>query len=750
LQLQSSIGSRAFQNARLQKQARKQAEALLPAAVAVYRQGRHAEAQALCQQILKDLPNHFDALHLLGTSQVNCSRFEEAVATLTRTIGVDPRSADAQSNLGAALSELGRYEEARRCLERAIALKPNFPMALTNLGKTLMHLGQFETAIAAHDRAIALKPDFADAYCHRGQVLMLTNRAEEADQDFGRALSLNPRQMAAVLGKALVNVDLRNYEIALTHMNAALATLPTAADVLAQRGRLYMQMAELDKAEADFDAAIRNDPRQESALCGKANILLLRGDVTRAAPLCHRVLKINLHSELALTLLGGCFAAVGDPATAIAHFDRALASKPDYEEAIKQKIFVLDFVPDIDFVTLQEARKYWWDQIGARQPQRQLQACSLDPERRIVVGYVSADFRDHSAAIAFMPWLRLRDHERFQVICYSNSPLQDATTALCRSLADQWVDAWRLTDDKLADRIEADQVDILVDLSGHSGGNRLSVFATKPAPIQVTAIGHVSGTGLPTMDYLLADPILIPAEARPLFAERIHDLPAFITIEPPPDIAPTPLPALGNGYVTFGAFNRADKISDAALSVWSKLMQAVPGSVIVVKNAALNDALVRDTLIARFVASGIPENRLRCVGSSPRPEHLALVSSIDIMLDPFPQNGGVSTWEPLQLGVPVVTKLGNGHASRCGGAIVVAAGLGDWVAADDEGYIEIARRWATSPDELAALRARLPAQVRSSAAGNCLTYVGHLEEGYRKFWRDYCAGAADVSRENCN
>jgi predicted O-linked N-acetylglucosamine transferase (SPINDLY family) len=742
LQLQSSIGSRAFQNARRQKQARKQAEVLLPAAVGAYRQGRHGEAQALCQQILEDLPDHFDALHLLGTSQVNCSRFEEAVATLTRAVSIDPRSADAQSNLGAALSELGRYEEAGRCQERAIALRPNFPMALTNLGKTLMHVGQFERAIAAHDHAIALKPDFADAYCNRGQALMLMNRAEEADQNFGRALSLNPRLVAAVLGKGLVNVDLRNYELALTHISAMLAAHPTATDVLAQRGRLYVLMAELDKAEADFDAAIRNDPRLEPALCGKANIRLVRGDITHAAPLCHRVLEINSHSEMALTLLGGCFAAVGDPVTAIAHFDRALAIKPDYEDAIMRKIFVLDFVPDIDFATLQEARKYWWDQIGAKQPQRRLQARSLDPERRIVVGYVSADFRDHSAAIAFAPVLRHRDRERFELICYSCSPEQDGITEHCRSLADRWVDAWQLTDERLADRIEADHVDILVDLSGHSAGNRLAMFARKPAPIQVTAFGHVSGTGLPLMDYLFADPIVIPQEVRHLFAEEIYDLPALITIEPPPDIAPTPLPALSNGYVTFGVFNRADKISDAALSVWSRLMQVVPDSVIVVKNGALNDALVRDTLIARFVASGIPEDRLRCIGSTPRPEHLALVSSIDIMLDPFPQNGGISTWEPLQLGVPVVSKLGNGHASRCGGAIVTAAGLGDWVAQDEEGYIEIARRWASNPEELAALRARLPKQVSNSAAGNCVTYTRHVEEGYRKFWRKYCASAA--------
>jgi predicted O-linked N-acetylglucosamine transferase (SPINDLY family) len=742
LQLQSSVGSRAFQNARLQKQAKKQADALMPAAVGAYRQGRHQEAQTLCRQILKDLSGHFDAAHLLGVSELDCGRFEEAVAALTHAVGLDPRSAEAHSNLGMALFKLGRYEQARLCQEKAIAFKPNFPTALTNLGNTLMHLRQFEQATAAHDRAIALKPDYADAYCNRGMVLLLQKSNEEADRNFDRALSLNPRLLPALLGKGLVNVNLRNFDLALTCMNAALAANPNAAPMLAQRGRLLMQMVELDKAEADFDAALRNDPRQEAALCGKANICLLRGDVARGTTLCHRVLEINPNSELALTLLGGCCAALGDPVTAIAHFDRALAIKPDYEDAIMRKIFALDFVPDTDFATLQEARTYWWDQIGAKLPQRQLRARSLDPERRIVVGYVSADFREHSAAIAFAPVLRNRDREQFELVCYSCSPKQDAMTEHCRSLADRWVEAWQLNDEKLADRIEADQVDILVDLSGHSAGNRLPMFALKPAPIQVTAFGHVSGTGLRVMDYLFADPILIPQEARPLHAEKIYDLPALITIEPPPDVPRTPpLPMLGNGYVTFGVFNRAEKISDVVLPVWSRLMQALPGSIIVVKNGALNDALVRDTLIARFVASGIPEDRLRCIGSTPRPEHLALVSTIDIMLDPFPQNGGISTWEPLQLGVPVVTKLGNSHASRCGGAIVAAVGLNDWVAEDEDGYIAVAQRWASNPAELAALRARLPAQVANSAAGNCAIYTKHVEEGYRKFWRDYCAGA---------
>ncbi|HEY7843592.1 MAG TPA: tetratricopeptide repeat protein [Bradyrhizobium sp.] len=740
--MQSSVGSRAFQNARLQKQARKQAEVLMPNAVGAYRQGRHQEAQTVCRQILKDLPNHFDAQHLLGVSELDCGRFEDAVAGLTRATGLDPRSAEAHSNLGMALFKLGRYEQARGHQEKALALKPNFPTALTNLGNTLMHLRQFEQAMAVHDRAIALKPDYADAYANRGMVLLLVKRNEEADQTFDRALSLNPRLLPALLGKGLVNVNLRNFDLSLSCMNTALAAHPNAAAVLAQRGRLFMQISELDKAEADFDAAIRNDPRQEPALCGKANICVLRGDVTQATLLCHKALEINPNSEQALTLLGDCFGTLGDLMTAIAHFDRALAIKPDYENAIMRKIFALDFVPDMDFVELQAARKYWWDQIGAKLQQRQLRARSLDPEKRIVVGYVSADFREHSAAIAFLPVLRHRDRERFELVCYSCSPVQDEITALCRLLADRWVDAWQLTDEKLADRIEADQVDILVDLSGHSAGNRLPTFALKPAPIQVTAFGHVSGTGLPVMDYLFADPVIIPQEVRHLFAEKVYDLPALITIDAPLDVPPTPPPMLRTGYVTFGVFNRTAKISDAALALWSRLLQVVPGSIIVVKNGALNSAPVRDTLIARFVASGIPEDRLRCMGSTSRLEHVQLFSTIDMMLDPFPQNGGVSTWEPLQLGVPVVTKLGSGHASRCGAAIVAAAGLNDWIAEDEEGYIEIAKRWASRPDELAALRERLPAQVANSDAGNCVTYTKHVEEGYRRFWRDYCASAS--------
>ena len=298
------------------------------------------------------------------------------------------------------------------------------------------------------------------------------------------------------------------------------------------------------------------------------------------------------------------------------------------------------------------------------------------------------------------------------------------------------------SDDQLADCIRADQVDILIDLSGHTRGHRLRTFARKPAPIQVTAWGNATGTGLATMDYLFSDPVTIPQDVRHLFAERIHDLPSVITIDPIPDVTPSALPMLRNGHLTFGVFNRIDKISDAALVVWSKLLREIEGAKIVIKHIALDEAFLRDALVGRFTALGVAQDRITCIGSSVRSAHLQAFEAIDISLDPFPQNGGISTWESLYMGVPVIAKLGHGASSRAAGAILKAIGLDDWVADDDDGYVAIAKRFASRPDDLAKLRAELPAKIAASPAGNVAVYTQRVEAGYRQFWRDYCAAAS--------
>ncbi|HTC98392.1 MAG TPA: tetratricopeptide repeat protein [Bradyrhizobium sp.] len=743
--MQSTAGPRAIQEAERQETLRKHLETLL-AAFAAYREGRHADAQLLCRRIITELPDLFEAVHLLGVSVLDCGQHEEARGILERAVALNPGSAVAHSNLGFALFKLDRCEEARTAYEKAIALKPDFPMALKNLGNTLMRLELPEQAIAAFTRAIELKGDDADAYCNRGVAEMMLMRHEAAAISAESALALQPRHFEAMVGKGLAHLELRHFEVAEAAFNAALAIKPDMAELLAHRGRLYVQSARRAEAEADYDAAVALDPSLEVGWRGKAQINLIAGRVAQAIAACKKALELNPASEIGLTLLGWCHGKQGETAAAIQHFDRALEIKPDCETAITNKIFYLDFLSDADFTIQQAARRYWWDAIGAKFPRRKLAARPLDPQKRIVVGYVSSDFRNHSAALAFLPVLRSHDKADFQINCYSCSPIQDSQTVVFQSLADVWVDAVRLSDDELADRIQADGVDILVDLSGHTTGNRLGVFARKPAAVQVTAWGSGTGTGLQTMDYFFADPVIIPQNVRHLFAERVYDLPSVITMEPISDVQTSALPMLHNGFVTFGVFNRIDKISHEAVAVWSKLLRTVTESKIVIKHFALDEAFLRDGLIGRFVAHGVSQDRVICMGSSARRDHLQAFENIDISLDPFPQNGGISTWDSLYMGVPVIAKLGNGASSRAAGAILKAVALDDWVGDDDDGYVAIAQKFASMPSHLEKLRAELPARIANSPAGNVAVYTQRVEAGYRQFWRDYCATASGADQ----
>jgi len=739
-----TVGSRAFQNARLQKKFKKEADAALAAAQQAYTNGRFADVETLCRRILDVLPEHFDTLHLLGVC-LSCDpkRLEEAEPVLRDAIAVSPRAANVYCDLGTVLFDLKRFDEARAIQEKGLALNPNFPMALSNLGNTLMHLGQAREAIELHDRAIKLKPDYADAYCNRGMAELALEMAAEALQSFDRALFFQRTHQEAMAGRGMALVELRNHEAAEIALNAALALKPTNAKVLAHRGRLHLQLLHLDQANADVDAALALAPTLELALRTKATVSLMLHNATQAMVASKKLLEINPKSMIAINLMGVCFASHGEIEAAIEHYDRAMEIFPAYEDAITNKIFAMDFLPGANFAMLQAARKYWWDNIGAFIPQRELQPRNLDPDRRLVVGYASADFRRHSAAFIFAPVLRHCDHANFEIICYSSSPRQDETTDEFRSYADRWVDAAQLSEEQLADRIEADGVDILVDLSGHSAGTRLRTFARKPAPIQVSAWGAPTGTGLKTIDYVFADPVAIPEAARPEFAEKIYDLPCILTItEPAPGLHRPDLPMLRNGYVTFGSFNRIDKISNEVVQVWSRLLRELPGSKLVVKHHALEDSGIRDGLVGRFVELGVSADCVVCLGANAREDHLKQYAEIDISLDPFPQNGGAGTWESLHMGVPVVAKLGQTTSGRAAGAIIKAIGLDDWVVEDDEVYIAVAKRFAGDPAALAALRRELPGRIAASAAGNGVTYTRHVEAAYRQFWREYCAAQA--------
>lgn len=698
-------GLRAFQNARLRKQQGK-VSGTFAQALTLHQRGMVADAQALYSEILEKVPNHFDALHHLGIAASQGGRYEEAERLLARALGVDPRSAAAYSNRGIALHELKRFEEAVESFHHAIAIKPDFPEALSNLGNALAELERFEEAVAAYDKAIALKPDYAEALANRGHALR----------------------------------ELRRYDEAVASCERAIAIRPTLADAHSNRGFALSELKRADEALASFDKALAIKPALAAAWLGRGNLLFDKKLIDEALAAYGKALAIRPDYFKVLIQLAACHGVRGNIEEAVACYDRALALKPDFSDGISNRIFTLDFAPNVGFAEHQEARKFWWRQVGVKIADRapRHHANSLDSARRIVVGYVSADFRNHSASAAVKPVLAHHDKSRFEVICYSCSAVEDEVTTEFRRIADRWRSASQLSDEQLADRIREDQVDILVDLSGHSAGNRLAVFAAKPAPIQVTAWGHATGTGLPTFDYLFSDSVAIPGAVRHLFAEKIYDLPCLITMEPPfLGFSASDLPALALGHVTFGVFNRISKISDDAVALWARILHSVPRSRIVIKDHALDSAALRTLLGERFARHGVSAERIDLMGSTSRIEHLLAFGNVDIALDPFPQNGGISTWEAVHMGVPVVAKLGNSVPSRLSGAILSSIGLGDWVAESMDDYHAIAVKYASMPEHLEALRRELPSRIAVSPAGNNVLYAKAVEAAYRSMWERY-------------
>jgi predicted O-linked N-acetylglucosamine transferase (SPINDLY family) len=713
--------------------------ALFMRARAFHQVGQLAEARVGYKKVLKKRPNHFDALHMLGASEHQNGDSEAAVRLLKRALLLDPLSAVVQCDLGIVLAALRRYDEALACFGKLITMQADFVEAHFHQGNVLLGLGRLAEAIVSFDNAIALDSQHVNALTKKGHALHLVGRFAEAITCYDKVLLVKPAHVPALVNRGAAFKDLRQAERAVAEFNLALAIDPDCTVAWINRGDTLLVLGRREEALASFDRASSIDAGQSLAWLGRANILMQLSRVPDALAACQRALAIEPNSVKALTQIGQCHLRQGDAEVAVSFFDRALAIRPDDESALSNKIYTQDFSADCDFAQHQAARSEWWRRIGSnisaeRPPQYEN---DRDPSRRIVLGYVSAEFRRRSAAYSFRPVLENHDKGRFEIICYSGTPIEDNVTASYRQLADRWRNVLQWSDDQLASCIRADKVDILIDLSGHTDGNRLRMFARKPAPIQVTAWGHATGTGLPTIDYLFSDPVAIPAEVRHLFAEQIYDLPSLIIIEPPPaELRCSVPPVMSNGYVTYGVLNRVSKMSDAAIKVWARILNSDVTSRLLIKDKLVDDPSVQRLLLDRLACHEIAPARISFQGSTSREGHLAAHQYVDICLDPFPQGGGVTTWEALYMGVPVVAKLGKGVPSRLAGAILSAVGLSDWVAADDDGYVEIALR--SVPDRLRTIRSELPSLIERRCGP--AEYTRAVEEAYRTMWQKYCGG----------
>lgn len=555
-------------------------------------------------------------------------------------------------------------------------------------------------------QAIAIDRGMAAAHFNLGIALRSQNKLVQACQSFRQAMALLPHY-----GEAMN---------ALMHAYIALADWPAAAWLLNEMAMIWPFNAEIP--------------------CNLGSVYKAMGRIEDAIAAYQTALKINPHLGAALNSLGGTYQAQGDWEQAEHCYRQYLAANPTDMQARSNLLLLLNYRPDVKAESVLEEHLEWGSIAQARAPRLETALAEGNELRRLRIGYLSPDFREHSVASFIEPVLKHQDCTRFEILCYSSLPVPpDMTTQRIKSAVDLWRDIDKLSDVEAARLIRADQVDILIDLAGHTGNNRLGVFVMKPAPLQMTYLGYPNTTGLDAIDYRITDGIADPVGEDALYSEALLRLDGcFLCYQADvacPEVAL--LPALANGHVTFGSFNHFCKINSKVLQLWSEVLKQVPGSRLLLKCPALTDAGVQTRVRAALRSLGIGAERVDLLGHTPtRHEHLALYARVDIALDTFPYNGTTTTCEALWMGVPVLSLAGERHAGRVGASLLSAAGLADWVAPSPESFVEIARSQAADIAGLRHLRSMLRNRLASSSLCDATGFVRRLENAISRVWAE--------------
>ena len=433
-------------------------------------------------------------------------------------------------------------------------------------------------------------------------------------------------------------------------------------------------------------------------------------------------------------------ADLGEPDAALACYRDALALNPEFGESHTCVLFGQSYVSNWSASTHLADARYFGETMSARATPYRHWAALADTSatrRPLRVGFVSADLRKHPVGYFFESVLAQLDRARIEPIAYSNALHSDELTARIKPRFALWRHVAEMDDAELAQRIHDDRIDVLVDLSGHTGRNRLPMFAWRPAPVQVSWLGYFATTGLTEIDFLLADPHVVPPGEEGQYTERIWRLPdSYLCFTLPTESVPVaPLPALANGYVTFGCLNNHKKLNDSVFSVWSRILHAVPHSRLLLKNHQLGEpSILRDTF-ARFAAHGIDGTRLLLEGPSGREQYFGTYGRVDLALDPFPYPGGTTSVEGLCMGVPVLTRAGDRFLSHLGELVLKTVGLHEWIAADTEDYIARAIAAASDLPALAALRLSLRQRVERSPLADAPRFAGHWMTAIEQMWQ---------------
>jgi len=648
--------------------------------IAAFERGELDAAESAFAQALARDGNHPRALHLMGVVRLSTGDAVAAEALIRRALASDETPHLHWFNLGNALAAQGRTGEAADAFAAAATRAPGHFPSWFNLARARAEQGDLPAAIDACEHCTSLQPQDPSALTELGMLRFRKAESTLLAADFDLAIDILQR--------------------ALTWPDPPPATLHNArlflGDALSRRGRY-------SEALALFRAVHGEAPDDLDANINLANCLNSMGRIVDAAPYYEKVVRLF----------------------------------PTHLPAISSAISAADYAGDFDPVANARWRRDLM-QLFADAQRHQNWPNPRDPARKLRVGYVSPDFRDHVAMRLMEGVLANHDRTRFEVCIYDATAFRDQRNRDLRAHADLWREIDTLSTDEVVRQIRADAIDILVDLAGHTAGNRLMVFARKPAPVQATWLAYPGSTGLPEIDYIISDPYTTPPDCDSLYSEQLWRLPVSRFCFTPPAGSPAPRMRAVDFRPTFGSFNNPSKLNATVLRLWARVLDAVPGSRLLLKYAALDDPSAREWLRVNLVAAGVDPGRVEMRGWTRYVDALDQYADMHVALDPFPFCGGLTSLDALWMGVPVVTLAQRQMAGRQTEAFLQCMGEGGLVAADPDEYVRIAAGLISDRDRLADYRSGLRQSMHGSALFDHVRFTGELETALRGMWRRWC------------
>ena len=766
------------------------------AAVALMRD-KAVDALEWACKALALMPGHVPALTNQALALVRLKKWPEALPVAERLAELDRDALVTRQIMGEVLRGLGRLSAALSWFEAVQTLQPDSPQTRLDLALCVFHMGDRQAAQAIVAPLLEREADSPLFHAELGVQAQEAAAPALALQLFRSGHALFPRDLVLLVNLGITVQALGNpgealfylqqatgidtqceaawYHAALSHqamnnkaameacLDRCIAADPQHAMALVTLASLRKENGKLEDAKKLLRDAIASDPQSLQAYLNLFGFLQEAGELDEAAEVLDAAEAQDLDATYLRQPRASLLLKRGDISGANALYREILRSEPENPDAMSGLLFCSNYDPELTPEQIAEAYKSWDRRfVRWRAPAPEFRhANKPDARRRIKLGYVSGDFKQHSVAFFSEPLLAHHDHEEFEVYCYANQKTLDPVTQRMMGMADHWRWTQDLSDDALVEMIRIDGIDILIDLSNHTAFHRLYLFGRKPAPIQMTTLGMPTTTGLSAVDWRITDAFMDP----PGLTEHLHSEKllrivsgwCYKTSHEAQDLPVAELPALGNGHLTFASFNAFGKINPGVIKLWGRLLKAIPGSVLVLATGGKdNDKVLNARVKKTCRACGVPLKQVRLMGRKPLKEYFLEHDKVDIVLDAFPYTGATVTAHSLWMGVPVITLAGPSPIHRSATSMMSTVGHPEFVAQTQDDYVAIAQRWAADVPGLAAIRTGLRARMLASPLMDGAAVTRDLEDKLREVWQAWCKSqkkprrASKKSQDNSN